>query len=310
MIKPLYYTLFIISIYGAFNFIAQTNPYYEFVIDNFFQGGETDLNTRLKVLDVSQDRYRSISTFSSTFNYGYVSTLFALLYFHWFSVFNKRKIIFIGFFLGLIGTVLCFSRTVLLACFFSILIYMLMSFKLSKMFYWLFMSIILFGIAYSTIPVVQNNVNNVLDIFITGGEQTSGSSIQMRQVQTLVAIHYFTQQPIRGNGYDYINNELGWGDRDNAILDSNMAGFESILYVWLIEQGLIGLVTKLLFFISIIIFFWKKRLTHIKLSGIGLSIISLFLMFAIGTGALGAWPLTMLFTGVLIKTIQIKGIVK
>ena len=86
-----------------------------------------------------------------------------------------------------------------------------------------------------------------------------------------------------------------------------MHGFESIIYQLMIEQGIIGLITKLLLFISLIVFFLKKIKTDKNLSGLGLAIVTLFLTFSIGTGPLDAWPMSMLLLGAIIKTIVVKG---
>lgn len=305
--KPIFYTIIFVGCYGVFNFVSRSNLYYEFVVNFFFQGGEADLNTKLKVLDSGNERFRSASTFDKTFNYGYVSSLIALFFLFLSGVVSKnKKWIYIGLCFSLIGIVLCFSRTVLLAGLIAIFLFIILSFRIGKVFAGGFAFILIGIISYFSFSAVEDSVNNVLDIFITGGEKTSGSNVSMRQTQTLGAFNYFLQQPIRGNGYDYINKELGWGDRDNAVLDSDMYGFESIIYVWLIEQGSIGLLTKLTFFISIGAYLISARKNNNKkIAGLGLAILSLFLMFSIGTGALGAWPLTMLLLGSIIKTIQL-----
>lgn len=304
--KPLYFTMIIVGLYGLFNYIFKSNPYYEFIVNNFFKGGETDFKSKLRVLDTTDQRYRSVSTFDMTFNYGYISTLITIFFLYFTSLTNKKKICIIGIISGFIGTILCFSRTVFIAAMLSILIYVTFSFGIKKIFTGLYIFLILMWLSYSSLSIVQKNIDNVIDVFITGGERTSGSSVSMRKLQTLKAYKYFLQEPFRGNGYDYINKELGWGNRDNALLDSDMYGFESIIYVLLIEQGLIGLVTKLLLFISIFHFFIKHRNVYSKkIIGLGLSLITLFLFFSIGTGALGAWPITMLILGVVIKTVQL-----
>jgi len=304
--KPLCYTMIIVGLYGIFNFVTKSNPYYEFVLNNFFQGGEADLNTKLKVLDGTIDRYRASSTFNMTFNYGYVSSLVGVFLLFISSVIKKNKLVYMGIAMALLGAIICFSRTVLIACLFAVATYMLLAFKAKKIFVGVFTFILLINLGYFSVPPVQKSIDNILDVFVTGGEKTSGSSVSMRETQMFGAYNYFLQQPIRGNGYEYIAKELGWGDRDNAVLDSDMYGFESILYVWLIEQGLIGLISKITFFIVIIAFLISaNKAGNKKIASLGLAMIFLFLMFSVGTGALGAWPLTMLFLGVIIKTIQI-----
>ena len=304
--KPIFYALVIVTLYGIFNFISRTNPYFEFVINNFLSGRDESYNSKLNILTDSAGRFRTTSTFFSPFQYGYVSALITLYFLYLLVVYKKRKsTIFIGIVAGLTGVFLCFSRTVLLITIFAVVIYILLVFNLSKK---LQTGLLVLGIGlftYFTVPVVAEAIDNSIDIFISGGENTKGSSVEMRTAQLLGATKYFLQNPIRGNGYFYIRNELGWGDRDKAKLDSNMYGFESIVYQLMIEQGLIGLLTKLLFFIVLIIYFFRKRKIEKKLASLGISITLLFLSFSVGTGALGTWPLTMAFLGIIIKTIQL-----
>lgn len=306
LVKPIIIISIIIGVYGLFNFITLTNPYYRFVIDNFFTGGDADLTSRLNILNTNRERFRATSTFNSPFNYGYISALLTLILLHWQRE-QRNKFLITALFCTIIGIFLSNSRTVLFAGTISIVIYIISTYKLSKK---ISLSIFIFLIAissYTVIPVVKQNIDNTLDIFQTGGENTKGSSVEMRMLQLAGAYSYFSQNPLIGNGYNYIYKELGWGDRDNATLDSNMFGFESIIYSLLIEQGIIGLVTKLLFFISLITYFIKQKrlLINKDLSSLGISLTTLFLLFSIGTGALGAWPLTMISLGVIIKIIQL-----
>lgn len=305
--KPLYYVLIVIGVYGILNFVTKSNPYYEFIVNTFFQGGDTDTESRMRVLDVTETRYRATSTFDMTFNYGYVSTLLALFFLFLFSVSKKKiKYVRIAIVLGLVGTLLCFSRTVLVAGVFAIFLYLLMTYRKSKVVVGVFVFFVLTVLGYSSITVIQTSIDNVLDIFTTGGKNTNGSSVSMREAQTLGAYKYFLQKPVTGNGYGYINKELGWGDRDNAVLDDDMFGFESVLYVWLIEQGIIGTVSKIALIVSTLIFFIKKRkAVNKKIASLGIAMLVFFIVFSFATGTLGTWPFTMLYLGMLIKTIQL-----
>ena len=43
-------------------------------------GSDAHLQSKLNILDSSQNRFRAVSTFSHTFNYGYASSLLALFF--------------------------------------------------------------------------------------------------------------------------------------------------------------------------------------------------------------------------------------
>lgn len=308
--KPLLILLIFIAFYGLFNWITKQNPYHEIIVNTYTKTGTADFESRIASIEGSTDRYRASSTFNMTFNYGYISSILALFAFAIYNGENKqlKSLSTLGIFAGLIGTVLCFSRTVFISTALAFTISIIFSTTLSKKILSILIIAITCIIMYYSVAVVKESVDNSVDIFVSGGSKLDGSSsFEMRETQLLGAYQYFLQSPIIGNGYNYIDNELGWGDRDNKQLDPDMYGFESIIYLLMIEQGIIGLITKLLLFISLIVFFLKKIKTDKNLSGLGLAIVTLFLSFSIGTGSLGAWPMSMLLLGVIIKTIVVKG---
>ena len=304
MAKPILFTLIGITIYGIFTYITKSNPYGQFVIENFME--EESIMMKLKGLTGEEERFRVYSTFSYSFVYGYASSLLALfsIYIHNKKIF--RKLAIIGIFAGLTGAFLCASRTVFLAMSFAFVIYFFFAYNMSKKISFAVISIFLGILIYSSVPIVSGYVDNALDVFITGGKSTAGSSFEMRNKQLMGATAYFANAPLFGNGYGYIDKELGWGDRENSILDENMYGYESIIFLLLIEQGLAGLLSKFVFFFFLLIYCFRNLKTDKHLATLGLSVMVLFLAFSIGTGALGTWPLTMLFMGIIMKTLELK----
>ncbi len=308
MSKPIFAVLIIISIYGLFNYVSGVNPYFKWAIETFFTevaGSDAHLQSKLNILNTLQSRFRAVSTFDHTFNYGYASSLLALFFFARYNIENLKhgRLLKVAFMFGLVGTVLCFSRIVLFAALFAFGVLILFSTRLTKKIAIAFSVLIIGFAAYATIPAFQKTMDNTMDVFVTGGEETGGSSIDMRLVQLAGAYGYFMQSPIIGNGYEYINKELGWGERNSALLDSDMYGFESVVFVLLIEQGIIGLLYHLVLLFGLIRYFSRNLKNNKVLASLGLSIVSLFFLFAVGTGALRSWPLTMLFLGMIIKTI-------
>lgn len=307
MSKPIFAVLIIISIYGLFNYVSGVNPYFKWAIETFFTkvaGSDAHLQSKLKILNTLQSRFRAVSTFDHTFNYGYASSLLALFFFARYNTEDlKHGLLKVAFMFGLVGTVLCFSRIVLFAALFAFGVLILFSTRLTKKIAIAFSVLIIGFAAYATIPAFQKTMDNTMDVFVTGGEEAGGSSIDMRLVQLAGAYGYFMQSPIIGNGYEYINKELGWGERNSALLDSDMYGFESVVFELMIEQGIIGLLYHLVLLFGLIRYFSRNLKNNKVLASLGLSIVSLFFLFAVGTGALRSWPLTMLFLGMIIKTI-------
>ncbi len=304
--KPIFVILLIISIYGAFNYIAKINPYFKFVSENFFSKitqSDAHLNSKLIILNPKQFRFRAVSTFNHTFNYGYASSLLALYIFTMFNIVSKKHgfLTKIAFLFGLTGAVLCFSRIVLLAVLLSFFVLIYFSTGFSKKI--IISTAILFVgfLSYLIFSPFQKAIDNTFDIFITGGELAGGSSINMRIVQLFGAFRYFMQNPILGNGFEYINKELGWAERDRLLLDPDMYGFESIIYQLMIEQGILGLLYHLILLIALVAFFIRFLKKEKAYASLGLSIVSLFFIFSVGTGPLKAWPLTLLFLGMIMK---------
>ena len=304
ILKSLFYILIIIFIYGLFNYITQTNPYYE-VIVNLFEN-KMNLEQKLSYLNIDDNRYRVASTMDMTFNYGYVSALFTVLALYGFKkIFVSKKILYLLLIAGFGGVFLSASRAVLITVVFGTFFYLLYSYNSTKKFKIFFLFSILFIISYSLIPIVQNRFNAFYDLFATGGSEVSGSSIEMRILQLSSSFDLFLKSPIIGNGYYFIQNGLGFGT-ENYTGNADLAGFESYLFVLLIEQGLLGIIANIIFFISIFHYFKKYKSINNKITILGSTIVISFLTFALATGVLGAWPVSMLLIGIIIKSIELE----
>jgi O-antigen ligase len=101
-----------------------------------------------------------------------------------------------------------------------------------------------------------------------------------------------------GNGY--------WGhtyaEDPESIYD--LLGVESVILSYLLERGIIGLVMWVAFYITIFLYFFRNRKKRKKLTGLGVSILTLYLVLSIGTGELGSVYPTMLLLGFVIKAIE------
>ena len=304
---PLLLTLLIISIFGVFTWFIKNNVYNQIVISNVIEDSNL-VQKNLYKYGAEASRFRVTSTFDSSFNYGFVSSLLAIFSFS--LIITKLKsnkyLTYISFIFGTFGVILSNSRTVLMALFISLLVFILVSMKFSKKVLIIISIAFLSLTTYYTIPAVNRSINNTIDLFSGTSNNIEGSSIEMRAIQFVGATNYFLQSPILGNGFKYIYNDLGWGEGDKRKLDKDMYGFESIIYQLMIEQGIIGLLTHFLLFISLTLFFRRHLKSEKVLASLGISITLLFIIFAIGTGPLNAWPITMLFVGAIIKTIELK----
>ena len=292
----------VISTYGIFNLMTKSNPYYELVADTYLS---KDNSSVIAALDERNNRYRAASTFSRTFDFGYFSALLSFIFLYFLQAIRRSNVLnytMIG--LCIVGMILSNSRTVLLAFSAGFLIYFMTAISIGSKIKYFFLIFVVIVISNLTIPAVSESFKNTFAA-VTGEEtEVQGSSVDMRREQLLGTIRYWSDSPIIGNGYGFILNELGWADKKN--LDEQMRGFESIVFQLLIEQGLVGLITKFYLFISILIYFSRNLSRYRLLAGTGLSILILFLIFALGTGPLGSIPITMTILGIIIKTIELK----
>ena len=153
--------------------------------------------------------------------------------------------------------------------------------------------------SYFTIPAVEDKVNKVTDMFMADSE-TKGSSIEMRMLQFGAVIYKTENNLLLGLGKGYWS--YTYADDPEAV--SGLYGIESVILEYLLERGIVGLVLWVIFYTIIFRYFWKNRQKIKSLTGLGGSILTLYLVFSIGTGELGSVYPTMLLLGFVIKAIE------
>jgi O-antigen ligase len=178
-------------------------------------------------------------------------------------------------------------------------------FKLNRNVIYGMIAVMLLILSYNTVPAVEEKVNQMTDVFVKDSE-TEGSSIQLRMSQYMyVAIHVEGHEWLGlGKGYwEYMHTKDPESIRD-------LYGVESIILQTLLERGIVGLLLWAAFYTVIFLYFWRNRIRRKKLTGLGVSILSLYLVFSIGTGELGAVYPTMLLLGFVIKAIEYRRLKK
>jgi O-antigen ligase len=103
-----------------------------------------------------------------------------------------------------------------------------------------------------------------------------------------------------GKGYW---NHIYTEDRSSV---EGLLGIESVILAYLLERGIIGLIFWAIFYTYIFFHFWENRKKRKTLTGLGASILTLYLVFSIGTGELGSVYPTMLLLGMVMKMIESK----
>lgn len=269
---------------------------------NALTEGKTTLYGDAALGDVytESDRFRVQSMFNYAFDYGYICAAILILHLHgWNRHLESKTAFIIAIVCCLFGILTCGCRIVWVGAVLSIACYSMWVFKLNKTVIYGIIALILMIIAYNTIPAVEEKVNQVTDVFVENSE-TEGSSIELRMFQygnVLTRIEGHSWLGL-GNGY--------WGhtyaEDPESIYD--LLGVESVILSYLLERGIIGLVLWVAFYTIIFLYFFRNRKKRKKLTGLGVSILTLYLIFSIGTGELGSVYPTMLLLGITMKMIE------
>jgi len=293
------YCLMVLTFFGVLNYI---DKYAIFV--NAVTEGRTTRYGDVALGDVytESDRFRVQAMFNYAFDYGYMCAAILLLHLHgWYRHLENKRDFIIAIACCSIGILICGCRTVWVSAVLSIACYYMWAFQLNRNVMYGIIAMMLMVISYHTIPAVEEKVNQVTDIFAENSE-VSGSSFQLRMSQYMtVAIHIEGHEWLgQGKGYwEHIYTE----DQESV---RGLYGVESVILQTLLERGIIGLFLWAAFYTAVFLYFWRNRKRRKKLTGLGVSILSLYLFYSIGTGELGSVYPTMLLLGISMKMIESK----
>lgn len=294
------YCLIVLTAFGALNYI-QKNAIF---VNALTEGKTSMIQEDVSLGDVytESSRFRVQSMFKSAFDYGYICAAILLLHLHglYRHLESKRNFV-IALVCCSFGILMCGCRIVWVGTLFSIFCYSMWVFQMNRNVMYGMIAMILMIMSYATIPAVEDKVNKVTDVFVEDSE-TGGSSISLRMSQyASVLIHIEGNEWLGlGKGYwNHIYNE----DRRSV---EGILGVESVILQNLLEQGIIGLVLWAAFYTVIFLYFWRNRKKIKTLTGLGASILTLYLVFSIGTGELGSVYPTMLLLGMVMKMIESK----
>lgn len=305
VVKHLVIFMLVFGLYGLSNYITRSNEYYSIIADIY--GGRNFSNDNMAA---GLDRFRIASFAWHAIYYGFLLAtvmLQAIFAFSTFKLPQKSKNIFtVGLALMAINLLLVNSRTPLYILAVGMFIFSVFATSIKQK---MKIALLCIGgavIAISYIPSVSKLVDASLNTFSSSGSDIEGSSIEMREVQLGASVIIFAQNPVFGNGFSYITEGLGYSsDAKKRKTGSDLMGFESYVYKLLIEQGIVGIVGNILFFIALYVFFIK---TYRKVSAVGkkicvlsLAMITSFILFIVGTGDLGTFLFFMAVLGMNMK---------
>ena len=112
------------------------------------------------------------------------------------------------------------------------------------------------------------------------------------------------RHPYFGSGFNYFREVIVLKD---AAASEALAGLEGYGYKLLVEEGIFMIIAVSWLFLSILWYF-LKRLSVKQYSSMGVAWTLSFLFFIISTGTYGGvFTICMIFIGMLLKYVQIKG---
>ncbi len=243
--ESMYWFVFFMCLYGLYEAATNTNILYK-VINLAFPAHDGWYNLNSSINASEGWRIRTIITTKHPTTLG---TLLMVLFMFYWNAFQSKTIsymknIAILVLLGL-NVILSGSRTSL-ACVVIVLLYSYMKTKgaLMKIF---FVGILIFSASY----MVSYTVEHLLD-------NKDGSSIMLRMTQLAFSLEKIKESPIWGNGSNYTAHQI----KDEGVRfnddDEFIGGLESVAFIYLIDRGLLGVVTFYLFWLMAFLYLRKN----------------------------------------------------
>lgn len=253
--------------------------------------------------EVQTRGYRVFSTLSNPIVYGYVMFLAATYLYLQRKCINKLTY-YALLLMIVLNAFLANSRTGLAAGALLIAVYALMEYRFSyRIIGFLASIVILFAVLYQYVPFVQNAADSVLDLLSTGGEETEGSTVELKEDQLETSLFFFYLHPWFGNGFNYFGEVISQRFDTGQI---GLAGMEGYGYKLLIEEGIFMIIAVAMLFVCLIIFFIKRLIVR-QYAAMGVAWIASFLFFILGTGTYGGiFTIGMLFIGMLLRYVQME----
>jgi O-antigen ligase len=292
------YCMIVLTFFGVINYIDENAMF----VNALTEGKTSTVHEGVALGDVytESDRFRVQSMFKSCFDYGYICAAILILHLHGrHRHLESNRAFVIALICCSFGIITCGCRTVWVSAIMSIACYSMWVFHLNRNVLLGMMAMILMILSYYTVPAVEEKVNSVTDVFVEDSE-TGGSSIALRMSQYMYVLYYTEGNEWLGLGKGY----WAYSYAEDPYSVAGLFGVESVILNYLLEQGIAGLALWAIFYIGIFRYFWKNRRKRKALTGLGASLLTLYLFFSIGTGELGSVYPTMLLLGFVIKAIE------
>lgn len=306
-LKPTLYLSFcgiiVLTIFGVLNYMTQSADFVGTMLAGKDLVGIGQTNGDASQIFTFRERFRVQSMFINPFDYGYICVLVLLLHIYGISKdLISKKIFLIVAICSVFGIFTCGCRTIIFCAIIGICVFMLCAYRLSTSIKYFFFIFLLFTVVIMTIPAAQEKLTFMTSMFDDNSD-LGGSSMEMRNLQYLAVLYHIQDSPLLGCGYGYFNIDLGWAT--GQIKDPKLQGLEGVSMAFLLERGFIGLFLYIIFYVSLIVFCFRRRFVSKQTAALGIAILGVYLTFANMTGELLSVYSTMLIIGFVVKVLNI-----
>lgn len=241
---------------------------------NFISSSLSDSNIWTSDRANTERGFRVTATQGSPNIFGFICVFFAILIMNYRDSFAKKAAFMV---IILINILLCATRAPMFGLIAALCIYALFI-KTSKVIKTALITLCA-GIFFVNIVGVNDSisqyVSGVADIIMTGGENTGGSSVDLRNRQLAMATAYAVENPIWGKGHGFCSAI----QRENTLLHAlyyknDLAGAESLLFYTLIDYGFIYTGLVLIYFTVLFYNYFKnyRRNKHIVMIAVPMAV--------------------------------------
>lgn len=258
--KSICITLFLIGVYGIYEYITKTNPYADWAAGIF--GHEQNFSTFFLTEKRGFLDGRIMGTSFHPLAWGLImSTAFIFIY-------NNKNLLhkFIRLILLsiiLVNIFLCGSRSALVMIGVYIIIRLLQ--RPQKIFKVSILTLLLITCSIHILPQTEESkafINQIESSIFFWNEKKSkeaeigGSSVSMRMEQLIFSFYLIQNSFLTGNGYGF--SDIAQQNTTNKY--EKMMGFESILFTKIVNQGILGLLFFFAFYFGLLTYANKQAI--------------------------------------------------
>lgn len=295
--KCVFVSVLLLTFFGIHNYITHHSIFVDWALSH---AAVNDVNDLAGSMFTSSERFRVQSMHWNPFNYGYMCLAASLLLIYCKNKKCIKSIYFVIAMLGcLFGVFTCGARTILFCALFGYTVYYLLYFKFSKSILVTFLISLFMFISYHFIPYFNDKLQGITSLFEDSSSTSSiqGSSIEMRSIQLAAVLMHIDGHVLLGRGYWFFLKDLGYQDGRSGLVDEDLRGLEGVYLNLLLERGVVGLMFYIAFWGILFAYVIKKRKQRKDAASLCVSMIFVYLLFAIMTGELKSVFITMLILG-------------